>query len=168
MFCSLFVLPEWPRSCSLLWSIATPAIFRASHITCPLLRSHPEFFIACGIRTHLCTNCSDLTKWTPSPRCDLHDLLVEKISKRFIVESWVSTMHACFCLLDFVGIFDFVVDLRLVGTLFVLRLQGIAASIGISNFFLTFSNGFLELSVIRVDKIDASQFQSTIELWFFR
>ena len=39
-------------------------------------------------------------------------------SKRFLVDSWASTMRACFCLLDFVGIFSFVVGLPwLVGTL---------------------------------------------------
>ena len=42
------------------------------------------------------------------------------------------------------------VSSSLLGRLIVLNLQGMAASIGISNLFRAFSNGFIELSIIRV------------------
>ena len=46
------VLPEWPPFCSLLWSIASLATFRASPFLGPLLLSHLDFFIAWSIATN--------------------------------------------------------------------------------------------------------------------
>ena len=58
------------------------------------------------------------------------------------------------------------VSSTLLGRLVVLSLQNIAASIGISNFFRAFFSGFVELSIIRIDRVDASQFPRIVELRF--
>ena len=77
-------------------------------------------------------------------------------------------MQACFVfwiLLDpLVSLSD---SSSLLGRLVVLSLQSIAASIGISNFFRAFFDGFLELSIIQIDEMNASPSSSIIELRFF-
>ena len=77
-------------------------------------------------------------------------------------------MHACFVFWILLGpLVSSSVSRDLFERFFVLILQGIDASICISNFFLAFFDGFLELSVSRIDEINASRFPSIVELWFF-
>ena len=77
-------------------------------------------------------------------------------------------MHAYFCPLDFFlePWVSSSVSRGLLERFFVPSLQGIAASIGISNFPVRFLNGFLELFVIRFDKVDACQLSRIVELRF--
>ena len=74
---------------------------------------------------------------------NLHDLLVDMI--RFLVDSWASTMHACFVFGILLGSRDSSSQfLERLERFFVLFLQGICASIGASNFLLAFFDGFLK------------------------
>ena len=83
-------------------------------------------------------------------------------------------MHACFVfwiLLE--PLVSSSVSRDLLGRFVVLSLQGTVASIGVSNFFLAFFSGFLELSIIQRDQKmplsfrALSSFGSSIVHWCF-
>ena len=79
-------------------------------------------------------DCCDSTNWTLSFRNVVFISFGSVDSKRFLVDSWPSTMRACFWILWLRCLFSH----DLLGRSFVLSLQGTAASMGISNFFLAF------------------------------
>ena len=88
---------------------------------------------------------------TPSPQCDLRDLLTE------------SFPNACF---DSWMLLDPQTISRCSYELFVVcSLHGIAASIGMSNFFLCFS-GFFELHIIRIKKKMPLKLTRIVEIRF--
>ena len=88
-------------------------------------------------------------------------------SNRFLVDSWVPTMHArCVLRILLDPLVSLSVSSSLLGRFVVLSLQGIVASIRISYVSVRFSDGFLVLSIIRIDKINASHFPCIVKLRF--
>ena len=57
-----------------------------------LLLSHPQFYRLKHRNKFCAPNCCDLSNWTLSPRCDLHDLLVESITNAL---SWIHEPPRC-------------------------------------------------------------------------
>ena len=88
--------------CSLLWSIAMLATFRASPTPCPLLL-HPVFSSLGAWERTCAQDCNDSANCILCLRCDLHDLLKESFPNTFFADSRASTMQACTDFLDFVG-----------------------------------------------------------------
>ena len=136
------------------------------------------FFIAWSIGKNLCTklqwvievnrvlctkNCSDLSNWTLSTRCDLHDFLVEWIPNAFsFIHELPQCTHAssfgC-CWIrrsSFPGASS--------GSLFTFC-KALPPPLELPTFSLRFS-GFFAFSIFLIDEINASQLSSTIELWF--
>ena len=152
----LFVLPESCPSCSSLYPISTLATFRACLIHCPRAAFASGIFIAWGIGMNLCNELNPFSAMWSSW------LLGRVESERFLVDSWASTMHACFVLTVDSAV-SLAVSCRFFERFFVPILQNIAAFIGTSNFFLAFFDGLLKLSIFRIDEMNTSQSPSIIE-----
>ena len=164
---SLFVHPKSHLSCSSRYPIATLASFQASTPFLVNCRFRIRNFHRLWHRKMLCTRLwwfvelnplSAMWSWWSFDRVD---------SKRFLVDSWYSTMHAYF-----VFLLDSVIPLAAVSCSSLKRilvpiLQSIAASIGTSTFFPALFDGFLALSIFQIEDINTSQFSSFVELWFF-
>ena len=122
---------------------------QTSLILCQALLLHPEFSSLGALASTCEASCDESSSYTLCLRYDLHDLAVE-----------ASTMHAC---LDSRISLDSPPVSQCQN---VFSLQGVSASIGSSNFFLCVLNGFLQLLVIRINRIDASRLSRIVELWF--
>ena len=77
-------------------AIRHAGIFRASPTLRPLMLWCPRCSFLGAKDKNCAQECDGSTNWTPCRQCDLHDLWVETLSKRFLVDSWPSTTHACF------------------------------------------------------------------------
>ena len=133
-FFSLFVLPEQHLSCSSHYSIAKLATFWVFPIPCPGQLSH-RGSSSLGASENLWTELQWLRGLNPFSTMWCSWFLGRVESKRFLVDSKASTMHA-----SFVFLLDSVIPLAAVAcsslkAFFVPILQGKTTSIDISNFF---------------------------------
>ena len=113
-------------------------------IPCPLLLSPPEFSSLEASEEMCEPSCNESLNYALCLWCDLRGLSGRDDSKRFLVDSWASTMHACFG-------FGILLNSALFASVswygkcfFVPFLHGIAASIGTNlplrfRWFLCFS-----------------------------
>ena len=127
-------------------------------------------YIAWSIGTHLYATLQWLTEVNPFSAMWSSWFLGSVDSKRLLVDSWASTMHARFCLLDVVGFFGFVCGFpRLVRTLLRSHFTKHRRLHRYLQLFLAFFflNGIIVLSILRIDEVNVSQLSSIIKLWFF-
>ena len=131
------------------------------------------FFVHCSFRLqnfHCCVHRNKLVHKIVSLSAMWPSWSLDSVdSKRSLVDSWASTMHYMLCLLEFLRASGFVVGLpRLFRAILRFPCHKALPLPSVSpTFSLHFENGFLELSIFRLDKTDASQFPSLVELWFF-
>ena len=89
-------------------------------------------------------------------------------SKRLLVDSWASTMHASFVFwICWIHHFRLRFPAASSSASFVTILQSITASIGISNFFHAMLMVFSVLSIFRIDETNASPSSSVLDLRLF-
>ena len=126
----------------------------------------PGIFTAWGIGINLWTKLQCVSALSHLPAMWSSWSFGRDDPKRFLVDSWASTTHACL-------VFGILFNSPLLAsvswkseTLFAPNLQGIAASFGTSNFFCFFWSPYT-LHLPGRNK-DPSQFSNIVELWFFR
>ena len=114
-------------------------VFRASSIPYPLLLARPEFSSLEASEQTCAPNCNDLPNCILSPLCDQNDLLVDLVPH---ASSWFHELLRCMHALSFGLLLDSSLSLTVARSFlrrfFVSILQGIAASIGISQRCLAF------------------------------